>query len=154
MSGQRKISRRELINAPFRLVIDFPSYEDANCARELIEPMALGPITLRAKEDYFRPTMAKSPRMRSMRRALASRKSFDSQMIGEALAECGYSSTKHTISNFVDLATKHGVIERLEWGIYQFLPENHRTAISPIDSEMIAFEALMCKGCQPEPLSL
>lgn len=152
MGQKRQITRPELVGKPFRLIIDFSSYEDANCARELLEPLALGPITIRAKEDYFRPTMSQSPRMRAMRRELAGKKSFDCEMIGAALDNCGYSATKNTIGNFVDLATKHGVIERLEKGLYQFLPLHDHQLLSAQEQELLQLEALMCKGCQPEPL--
>lgn len=150
MPRLRKIIRPELLGQPFRLIIDFPSYDDANCARELLEPLALGPITLRAKDDYFRPTTGQSPRMRAMRRALASHRSFDREMIGEALEECGYSSTVHTIGNFTELAIKHGVIKRLEPGLFEFLPLPTGAVATSTETPP---HAPLCLSCQPEPLS-
>jgi len=84
--------------------------------------------------------------MIAMRKALASRRSFDREMIAEALDECGYASNLMAIGGWCELAIKYGVIRRIERGLFEFIPAQTLGAVA------VDIDALRCKFCQPELL--
>ena len=122
-------------NYPHILSIEFARVEDAEAARDLLLPMDFGRIRIEPKRKRFSPNADSTPRIRALEAAFASRRSFDIEMIAEALEKAGYSNNHHSAYDWINHATKAGVLRKVDTNTYEFIPKAERNSLQPQECE-------------------
>lgn len=135
--GSHKLKPKNA-NVPWIVSFEFPSYADAKAFASLVEAQFGDKAIVRKKNIVYNQGAFTQWRTTQAIRKALSRRSFDSQMVGEVLASHGYAGTRAGANAWIVRAYTEAVIVRLERGIYEF----PRTSLP----------ANKCATCQPEPL--
>lgn len=123
---------------PWVASFEFPCHADAKAFALLVEEQFGDKALVRKKNVvYNQGAFANWRTTRAIREALQGR-SFNVEMVGEALANAGYAGTQSETNAWLMRAPAEGVIQRIERGIYEF----------PRTSD----HAPKCVACQLEPL--
>lgn len=136
--------RKQSQSEPWLLLIEFPCWQDADAARELIrEGIPLTEeVLLRPKNQHPSDGNIASWRTTVLLREAFGQREFDVPGIEQILLENGYNMQG---SSWLSAARRHGVIETIRVGrphapgSYRFIPP-----AQPISNP--------CALCQPEPL--
>lgn len=128
----------------------FPSYEDAKAFQALVEEQ-FGDLQsiLRPKGQYESAGNIAAWRMTRVLRGELSGNSFDLELLQIACQAHGFSA--RSAASWLHKATPAGVVQRLEKGIYEFLPLPTGAVAIP-DPVLPILPDLQCAACQPEPL--
>lgn len=123
---------------PWVASFEFPCHADARAFAMLVEEQFGDKAMVRKKNVvYNQGAFANWRTTNAVREALQGR-TFNAEMVGEALATAGYSGTYGAANSWLVRATAEGVVQRIVRGIYEFTrTSNH---------------APKCAACQPEPL--
>lgn len=105
----------------WQIIATFPTYEDAKAFQALAEE-AFAPLEMiaRPKGQYESAGNVANWRMTHALRLLLEGNSFDLERLQIAAQEARFSIKSAT--TWLTKATTHGVLRRLEKGVYEFLP--------------------------------
>lgn len=123
---------------PWLLLMEFPSHADARAAQELLAEQFSEEIILRPKQQHPSDGNVASWRMTHIIREELGNRTFGREELDAVLLVHNYSSKANR--GWLTIATKHGIIERLQRGEYRFLPKACNDYLAK------------CLTCQPKPL--
>lgn len=133
------------------IVAEFPSYADAKAFQELVAPLGAISLVARVKHQYDTGSFPTWRMTKCLEQEL-SVNSFNKEMLHIAAQLHGFTALSAT--SWLGKAVSHGVIRRLERGVYEFIP---REAIGAVASQPPATHALhdpLCASCTPLPFQL
>lgn len=138
-------------NVPWVATWEFPSFADADAFRALAVEMGFDAPLLRRKFAYEKQGAFPNWRTSKAIREAIGNRTFDHEMVSNALMAAGYAGTRSSAYSWCARAVKNGMIEAIPDG-YRWLPPAGSPQAGGLHKTCQPNASNPCTLCQPEEL--